>query len=48
MKLTILLKLLPTPDQKIDLLETMGRFNAAASFAAQVGFEAKVFSLPSI
>jgi putative transposase len=48
MKLTIRLELLPTARQKADLLDTMERFNAAASFAAKVGFEAKVFSLPSI
>lgn len=43
MKLTLQLQLLPTPDQKTDLLATMDRFNAAASYAAKVGFEAKVF-----
>ena len=48
MKLTIRLKLLPTREQKDDLLDTIERFNAAASFAAKVGFEAKVYSLPSI
>jgi IS605 OrfB family transposase len=48
MKLTIRLKLLPTREQKADLLDTMERFNEVASFAAKVGFEAKVYSLPSI
>lgn len=43
MKLTLQLQLLPTPEQKADLLATMGRFNEAASYAAKVGFEAKVF-----
>ncbi len=43
MKLTLQLQLLPTRDQKADLLATMERFNEAATFAAQVGFEAKVF-----
>src|SRR6516165_215220 len=48
MKLTLQMKLLPTPGQKADLLDTMERFNQAASFAAKVGFEAGVFSQPSI
>ena len=48
MKLTIRLKLLPTAEQKVELLDTMERFNAAASFAARVGFDAEVFSQPSI
>jgi IS605 OrfB family transposase len=48
MKLTLQLQLLPTPDQKADLLDTMERFNAAASFAAKVGFEAKVYGQVSI
>ena len=43
MKLTLQLQLLPTADQKADLLATMERFNEAASFAAKVGFEAGVF-----
>lgn len=43
MKLTLQLQLLPTAGQKADLLTTMDRFNAAATFAAEVGFEAKVF-----
>jgi IS605 OrfB family transposase len=48
MKLTIRLKLLPTPPQQADLLDTMDRFNAAASFAARVAFEAKLFSQHAI
>lgn len=43
MKLTLQLQLLPTAAQKADLLATMERFNAAATFAAKVGFEAKVY-----
>lgn len=48
MKLTLQLQLLPMAEQKAVLLATMGRFNEAASFAARVAFEAKVFSQPSI
>jgi putative transposase len=48
MKLTIRLKLLPTTEPEPILVDTMARFNAAASFAAQVGFQAGVFSQPSI
>jgi putative transposase len=48
MKLTLQLQLLPTADQKADLLETMERFNAAASYAAKVGFEHKVYGQVSI
>ena len=43
MKLTLQLQLLPTVGQKTDLLDTMERFNEAATFAAKVGFEAKVY-----
>jgi IS605 OrfB family transposase len=43
MKLTLQLQLVPKPDQKAELLTTMVRFNAAASAAAKVGFEAGVF-----
>lgn len=43
MKLTIRLQLLPDAAQKIELLETMERFNAAATFAAKVGFKAGVY-----
>jgi IS605 OrfB family transposase len=48
MKLTLQLQLLPTADQKTELLETMERFNAAASFAARVGFEHEVYGQVSI
>lgn len=48
MKLTLQLKLLPTSDQHTALLETMHAFNAAASYAARVGFEAGVFTQLSI
>ncbi len=47
MKLTVQLQLLPSEDAGL-LLQTMERFNTAASHAAQVGFEAGVFSQPSI
>jgi len=43
MKLTLQLQLLPTLEQKADLLATMVRFNEAATFAAQQGFAAGVF-----
>src|SRR6266581_8205854 len=48
MKLTLQLKLVPTPDQYSALLETMCAFNAAASYAAQVGFHDHVFTQQSI
>lgn len=48
MKLTLQLKLLPTPEQHTALLETMRAFNAAASYAARVGFEAKRYSRDTI
>src|SRR5262249_29455202 len=48
MKLTLQLQLLPTSDQKADLLATMERFNEAATFAAKVGFENKVYGQVSI
>jgi putative transposase len=48
MKLTIQLQLLPSVEQAALLLSTMERFNEAASFAAQIGFGAGVFSQPSI
>lgn len=48
MKLTLQLQLLPTSEQKTDLLATMIRFNDAANFAAQQGFAAKVFGQVSI
>lgn len=43
MDLTLRLRLLPTGDQKTKILAVMERFNEAATFAAKVGFEAKVF-----
>jgi putative transposase len=43
MKLTLQLQLLPTADQRADLLATMLRFNMAASYAAVIGFENQVF-----
>ena len=48
MKLTLQLKLVPTPEQHAALLETMHVCNAAASSAAQVGFAAHVFSQQAI
>lgn len=48
MKLTIQLQVLPTPEQKAALLETMERFNQAATYAAEVGFRDKVFGQVSI
>jgi hypothetical protein len=42
MKLTVQLQLVPTPAQHAALLDTMQAFNAAASYAACVGFEAGV------
>jgi predicted transposase len=47
-KLTIQLQLLPTPEQAALLLDTMRRVNEAANFAARQGFDAGVFSQPSI
>src|SRR5207244_8020873 len=43
MKLTLQLQLLPTAEQKTDLLATMERFNQAATFAAEQGFAARAF-----
>jgi predicted transposase len=48
MKLTLQLKLLPDAQQAKALLDTMRRYNAAATFAAEQGFAAGVFSKPSI
>jgi putative transposase len=48
MKLGLQLQLLPTVAQAAELLETMGRFNAAASLAARIGFEHKVYGQASI
>lgn len=48
MKLTLQLRLLPDSEQSNRLLLTMEKANEAATFAAKCGFEAKVFSQPSI
>lgn len=48
MKLTLQLRLLPDSNQAAALLDTMRRFNKAATFAARAGFDAGVFSRPSI
>jgi putative transposase len=48
MKLTLRIRLMPTDEQRDLLLTTMERFNEAATFAAKVGFDAKVYSPPSI
>lgn len=48
MKLTLQLKLLPSREQKTALLDTMERFNAAATFAAEVGLQDKVFGQVAI
>lgn len=48
MKLTLQLQLLPTAEQKADLLATMVRFNEAATFAAEQGFAAKLFGQVNI
>lgn len=48
MKLTIQLRLLPTAAQTKLLVATMRAFNAAATFAARVAFDAGVFSKPSV
>ena len=48
MKLTIQLQLLPSPEQATLLLDTMRRVNEAATFAARLGFDAGVFSQPSV
>ena len=48
MKLVVQIKLLPDADQAVALLSYMQAFNEAASEAACVGFEAGVFSQPSI
>jgi len=48
MRLTIQLQLLPTPAQVKLLLGTMRRVNEAANFAARLGFDAGVFSQPSV
>ena len=48
MKLTLQLKLVPTAEQHTALLDTMRAFNAAASYAAEVGFRDHVFSQQAI
>ena len=48
MKLTLQLKLVPTPEQHTALFDTMRAFNAAASHAARVGFDAKRYSQQTI
>jgi putative transposase len=48
MKLTLQLQLLPTLEQASLLHDTMAAFNAAATYAAQVGFDAKVYGQPGI
>ena len=48
MKLTLQLRLLPSAEQAAALADTMGAFNAAATHAARVAFEAGVFSRPSV
>jgi len=48
MQLTVKIKLLPDAAQKDALLRTFKAFNLASSHAAKIGFEAKVFSQPSI
>lgn len=48
MKLTLAMQLSPAAAQRPVLFATMERFNAAASFAAKAGFDANVFSRPSI
>ena len=44
MNLIVRIRLLPTADQKVALLAVTERFNAAANFAAGVGFAAGVFT----
>lgn len=48
MKLVLQLQVLPNAPQKSAMLDTMRAFNAAASHAAKIGFNAGVFSQPSI
>lgn len=48
MTLTLQLRLLPTGKQSAQLRATMRAFNAAATYAARVGFEAGVKSQPAI
>src|SRR5687768_11543187 len=44
MKLTLILKLLPTPEQHNALLETMERFNQACNYIAALAFPGKNFN----
>jgi putative transposase len=48
MNLTLQLSLVADAGQSALLLATMERFNEAATFAAKVGFDAKVYSQPSV
>lgn len=48
MKLALQMQLAVSTEQRAAVLGTMERFNAAASFAARAGFDAGVFSQPSI
>ncbi|HEY3411872.1 MAG TPA: transposase [Armatimonadota bacterium] len=48
MKLTLQLQVLPDAEQRQRLFLTMENVNEAATFAAKCGFDAKVFSQPSI
>lgn len=48
MKLIVQIKLLPDADQAKAMLAYMKAFNAAATHAARIGFDAKVYSQPSI
>jgi predicted transposase len=48
MKPTLQLQPPPTAERAAELLDPMRRFNAAASFAARVGFEHKVYGQVSI
>jgi IS605 OrfB family transposase len=48
MKLMLQLQLIPSPEERDVLFSTMERFNDAATFAARAGFDASVFSQPSI
>jgi hypothetical protein len=47
-KLTLQIQVLPDAEQRKRLLETMERVNQAATLAARLGFDEKVFSQPSI
>lgn len=48
MRLTVQVKLLATAEQVAALHATLKAFNAATTYAARVGFDAGVFSAPSI